>query len=103
MKPSKMGWIFLAALAIELVNFFFLMPPLDVDWPPNMPFWTPVIGVQFLVLHMPGMILLGGMGDAFGFRGSVLVELFVSGYLTTVLLIVALTLVFQRLKRKVRE
>ena len=92
MKPSKMGWILLAALPIELVNLFFLMPPLDVDMPPNTPFLAQVIGIQFLVLHMPGMMIL----DAFGFSND-FVELFVSGYLTTVLLLVAVALAFPRL------
>jgi hypothetical protein len=104
----KIGVVLLAALAIELVNFFLLAFPIDVGYPPNTPWYIQVIGLQWVALHLLGLFSLSWFEKIFGCNqlnivmgcGRVdSVVLFAGGYLTTVLLAFAVTYGFQQILR----
>ena len=55
----KLGVVVLAALAIELVNFFLLAFPIDVGDPPGTPWYLQLLGDQWVALHAIGLFSLG--------------------------------------------
>jgi hypothetical protein len=92
----RFGYAFLLALPIELVNFYKFQFPLDVDYPPNMPWYIQAIDFQWLILHLPGLRStdwfekLSGCRQINAVMGCSRVDisvLLVSGYLSTVLLL----------------
>jgi hypothetical protein len=108
----KVGIVLLAALLIELVNFFFLGFPIDVGFPPNTPWYIQLIGLQWLALHFLGLFCLSWFEKVFGCRQLNIVMgckqvdivvLFVGGYLTTALLALAVTYGFEQVRRLRRE
>jgi hypothetical protein len=108
----KIGIALLAALPIELVNFFLLAFPIDVGYPPNTPWYIQLIGSQWVALHLLGLFSLSWFEKIFGchqlniIMGCKRVDtvvLFAGGYLTTVLLIFAVMYSFQQLLRLRRK
>jgi hypothetical protein len=104
----KIGIVLLAALPIELVNFFLLAFPIDVGYPPNIPWYIQLIGVQWIALHVLGLFSLSWFEKTFGChqlnivmacRRVDTVVLFVGGYLTTVLLAFAVMYGYQQILR----
>ncbi|WP_211256091.1 hypothetical protein [Edaphobacter aggregans] len=103
-----MAIVLLAALLIELVNFFVLCGfPIDVGYPPNTPWYIQLIGLQWLALHLVGLFSLSWFERIFGcsqlniVMGCKQVDtvvLFAGGYLTTVLLAFAATYDFQHIR-----
>ena len=101
----KLAIVLLAALLIELVNFFVICGfPIDVGYPPNTPWYIQLIGLQWLALHLVGLRSLSWFERIFGcsqlniVMGCKRVDtviLFAGGYLTTVLLALAATYGFQ--------
>jgi hypothetical protein len=98
------GAALLAALAVETINFWVLAPPIDVGYPPGTPWYINLIGFQWVILHLPGLRSLDWLERVFGCqqrnivmgcrRVDILV-LFVSGYLDTALLLIAVVLGFR--------
>jgi hypothetical protein len=104
----KIGIALLAALPIELVNFFFLAFPIDVGYPPNTPWYIQLIGLQWVALHLLGLFSLSWFEKTFGCsqlnvvmgcRRVDISVLFAAGYLTTVLLVFAVMYGFQQILR----
>jgi hypothetical protein len=98
----------LAALAIEAVNFWLLAPPIDVGYPPDTPWYINVLGLQWVILHLPGLRSLDWFERVSGCRQLNLVMgcrrvdtwvLFVSGYLATALLIITLIFAYRWIPR----
>jgi hypothetical protein len=86
----------LFALVIEAVNLYVFMPPLDVDSPPNMPWYARLIQFQWVIIHLPG-IWTWHWVESLRVRGYDLPILFTGGYLSTTLLLLALSYLFRRL------
>ena len=107
----KIGIVLLAALAIELVNWFLLAFPIDVGYPPDAPWYIQLSGAQWVLLHLPGLHSLAWFEKVagchqfnvvMGCRRVDTVVLFAGGYLTTALLIFAVTYGFQQTLRLYR-
>jgi hypothetical protein len=114
MKTAKIA--FVVAIPIEIANFFMASFPLDTGFAPADPWYDKVIGYQWLVLHFPGVALVGWLDDpGFGkwlvarikwMRLGTLYEsiFFLWGYIDTVLLALAVILAFRcwvcRLERR---
>lgn len=82
--------IFLAmalALPLEMVNFFLLIPSLDVCYPPGTSRWIQLIGLQWALLHRIG---LRASGLLEGSRYAILSipVIFAGGYLEIALLLI---------------
>jgi hypothetical protein len=91
MKPSikpVLLWGLIEAIPIELANFYLAMPPLDVGLAPNAPWYASLMAFEWVILHWPGLRLSNWI-EQMGFQGFEFVILFASGYIDTVLLIVA--------------
>jgi hypothetical protein len=102
----------LAALPTEAVNFWLLPPPIDVGFPPGTPWYINLIGFQWVVLHFPGLLLLDRLERVVGCQQLNIVMgcrrvdvfvLFVSGYVVTALLLIAVILGFRRIPHLVRR
>ena len=94
----------LAALAIEAINFWLLAPPIDVGYPPGSPWYINLIGFQWVIVHLPGLRLLDWLervsgcqqlNIVMGCRRVDIFVLFVSGYLDTALLLIAVIFGFR--------
>jgi|ERR1700729_2404175 hypothetical protein len=92
----------IAALPVEAVNLFLLSPPIDVGIGSDAPWYVLLIAKQWLILHMPGLLLMDWLGRI-GLSGHFLFFLFVSGYLTTALLLMGAIFGFQRLLHLARK
>jgi len=108
----QIGMIAMAALLVELVNFFFLTPPIDVGYEPNTPWYIQLIGFQWVALHFLGLYCLSWFETIFrchqlnvvmGCKQVDVVVLFVGGYLTTALLAFAVTYGFRQVSRLRRK
>jgi hypothetical protein len=108
----KIVIVLLAALAIETVNFVFLAPPIDVGYPPNTPWYIQSIGLEWVVLHAMGLFSLDWfervvscqqLNIVMGCRRVDTFVLFASGYLTTTLLLSAVSFGVQRFLRWKRK
>ena len=106
---SKNGIALLAALAIEAVNFFVLIPPIDVGYLPGTAWYIKFVGIQWSILHAAGFFTLSWFERLAGCRQLWvimacrrvdMVVLFASGYLTTVLLLIPVIFGFQRILRQ---
>lgn len=106
------GIALLAALAVEAINFWFLIPPIDVGYAPGTPWYVSLIGFQWSILHFPGLYLLDSLERVSGCRQPDIVMacrqvdtwvLFVSGYLSTALLAVAAVLGFRWISQSARK
>lgn len=89
----RVGIVLVVALAIEVVNFFFLGFPIDVGYPPNTPWYIQLIGLQWVLIHLPALRSMDMFEKVFGCRNNNIamacngvdrIVLFVGGYLTTV-------------------
>ena len=92
----------LAAIPVEAVNFWFAMFPIDVGLPPDAKWYTKALGFQWLFLHWPGLWLSSGMDNTRFER----LEPFLwaaSGYVDTVLLILAGIFAFRRVRGLARK
>jgi hypothetical protein len=76
------------ALLIEALNLRFFAFPMDVGLPEGIPWYTRLLADQWLLLHLPGVVSLGWL-DRLGLERFDTFVLFVSGYLETVLLLIA--------------
>jgi len=93
---------FVAAIPVELANFWLAMPPIDVGFAANTRWYEYVLAVEWVILHFPGLVLSGwfeqrgyGKYDAF--------LLFASGYLDTALLIALGFVCFRFIRRIIRR
>ena len=102
----KIGIALLAALAIETVNFRFLAPPIDVGYEPGTPWYIQIIGLQWVLIHLAALRLMDHVERIAGCHQNNVVAgcsrvdtilFFVSGYLTTALLLIAVTVGLPRL------
>src|SRR6266567_6429105 len=109
LRLKKIGIALLAALAIEAVNYLLLAPPIDVGYPPGTAWYIQFIGLQWVILHAAGLFTLGWiervvgchqLNVVMGCRQVDIIVLLVSGYLTTALLLIAVTFGFQRFLRR---
>ena len=80
------------ALPIELVNFFVCMPPLDVGIADDAPWYTKLLGYEWVVLHWPGIRLGNGIDAYYKAYAFDVCLWFFSGWLETAVLIIALVL-----------
>jgi putative effector of murein hydrolase LrgA (UPF0299 family) len=85
-SPIKLA--LLGAIPIEALNLIFFAFPLGTGLPANIPWYTRLMADQWLLLHLPGVVSLGLLGRLALQRFDYFV-LFVSGYLETVLLLIA--------------
>jgi hypothetical protein len=104
-----------AAIPIEIANFFLAGFPLDTGFEPADPWYAKVIGYQWLVLHFPGVMLVGWVnGTRLGRQLVARIKwispetlydlvLFVSGYLDTTLIVLAGLLAFRWWARRLEE
>jgi hypothetical protein len=103
---KTIGIVLFAAFAIEAANFFLLTPPIDVGYESGTPLYIQLIGFQWAILHIVGLRTMSwfehvagcGQGNVVGSCGRVDVTvLFLGGYLSTALLLGAITFGIQRL------
>lgn len=89
------------AFPFEVVNFFLLMPPLDVGYPTGTSWSIELLGAQWAVFHWIGLrasdLLQGSRYSALGFP-----IVFACGYLETVVLLM-LAFSFRPLIRRLRR
>ncbi len=85
-SPIKLALV--GALLIEALNLTFFAFPIDVGLPASIPWYTRLLADQWLLLHLPGVVSLGWL-DRLGMARYDSFVLFVSGYLETVLLLIA--------------
>jgi hypothetical protein len=107
MKPL-LKFALLVAIPLEVVNLLLAGFPLDTGFAASTHWYHKVIAYQWLFLHCPGVLLLIRLSNA-GYETLSLrwidwpslqrLVLFVSGYLDTVLLILAVNFGFRRLFR----
>jgi hypothetical protein len=76
----------IAALPIELVNFFLFPAPIDVGPAPDASLFERFMFTQWVLLHLPGL-WFSDWFDPDGRRGATTFILLLSGYLDTALLI----------------
>ena len=96
-SPIKLALV--VALLIEWLNLRFFAFPIDVGLPANIPWYTRLLADQWLLLHLPGVVSLSLL-DRFGWQRFDYFVLFLSGYVETVLLLIA-GLVFYQWIREV--
>jgi hypothetical protein len=105
---KTLGIVLLAALAIEAANFLLLAPPIDVGYPPGTAWYIQLIGIEWVVFHAAGLFTVSWFERVvgcnqpniiMGCRRVDITVLFVGGYLTTALLLLAVTFGFQRFLR----
>jgi hypothetical protein len=85
-SPIKLALV--GALLIEALNLRFFAFPIDAGLPASIPWYTRLLADQWLLLHLPGVVSLGWL-DRLGLTRYDSFVLFVSGYLETVLLLIA--------------
>ena len=104
----KLGTVLSAALLIELMNFSLLAFPIDAGYPPSTPWYIQLIGFQWVFLHLPGLFSLSWfekmsgcnqLSIVMGCRRVDNIALFVGGYITTALVLLAVTFGSQRFLR----
>jgi hypothetical protein len=91
---SPINLVLVGALLIEALNLRFFAFPMDVGLPASIPWYTRLLADQWLLLHLPGVVSLGWL-DRLGLERYDSFVLFVSGYLETVLLLIAGIVFFQ--------
>jgi len=100
-RKSQIGFVLLAAFAIEAVNFF--LGSLAVDPGSEETQWyVNLLALQWAALHALG-ILMTDWVDRLGFPRLDVPALFLGGYLTTVAVLAALVFVGQRVVRWIRR
>ena len=83
----------LIAIPIETLNLWLVLHfPIDVGLPPGTSRWTEYTFAQALLLHYPGLFLLGWVDVHHLSRAILYSGLAVSGYVDTVLLVLAIVL-----------
>jgi hypothetical protein len=101
-----------ASLPIEAITFWLLAPPIDVGYPPATPWYINLIGLQWVILHLPGLRSLNLFERVFGCQQLNIVMgcrrvdtsvLSVSGYLATALLLIAVILGFRWIAQLTRR
>ena len=85
---SPIKFVLVGALLIEALNLRFFAFPIDVGLPANIPWYTRLLASQWLLLHLPGVVSLGWL-DRLGLERFDTFVLFLSGYVETVLLLIA--------------
>ena len=108
---QKAGIALIVSLVIELVNWFVFPFPIDVGYPPDTPWYWQVVGFQWLALHSVGLRssdwiekIAGchqrnGVDVVMGCRTVDSVWFFAGGYLTTVLVVLAVMFGIQQIIR----
>ncbi|WP_187290259.1 hypothetical protein [Terriglobus saanensis] len=96
-RKSQIGFVLLAALAIESVNFFLGSPAVDPG-PQETQWYTNLLALQWVALHAVGIFMTDWV-DRMGFPRLAVPALFLGGYATTVVVLVALVFIVQRVVR----
>jgi hypothetical protein len=91
-----------AALPIEPVNFFVAMPPLDIEMSPDAPWINQALALEWLVLHLPGILLMNALGPSNSTPLNFSVWI-LFGYLDTALLLFAVILGMRAVVRLVAK
>jgi hypothetical protein len=86
--------LLVAAVPIEVVNLLYATPPLDVDSVVPDNFYAQFLSVEWLVLHLPTLRVLGWVEERTSFRPQFAAVLFIGGYLSTALLLILMFLGF---------
>jgi hypothetical protein len=94
---SPINLALVGGLLLEAINLRFCAFPIDVGLPANIPWYTRLLADQWLLLHLPGVVSLGWL-NRLGLERFDSFALFLSGYVETVLLLVA-GIVFWQLVR----
>jgi hypothetical protein len=76
------------------VNFFLLAPPIDVGLPDNASRFEKLVAFQWVILHWLGLQAPDWLGSQLG-----VFVLFASGYIETVLLMIACIFAFRWVRR----
>ena len=78
----------IGSLLVESVNFGLLIPPIDVGYPQNAPWWLKANEVQFGIIHALGIYTTASI------KGHDALVIFIGGWLSTfvIALLVTLTL-----------
>ena len=87
------------AFPVELVNFVVFMPPLDVGIPDDAPWYAKLLGLQWALLHYPGLRLTSLLDPFYKAYPLDVLTWFLSGYIETALIIIACILVFHWFRR----
>lgn len=82
------------SLLLEALNLKFCAFPIDVGLPANIPWYTRLLADQWLLLHLPGVVSLGWL-ERLDLQRFDTFALFLSGYLETLLLLIAGIVLFQ--------
>jgi hypothetical protein len=89
----------LVAIPLELVNFFFFAFPIDVGLSDDAPWYTQALGAEWVLLHLPGLRLTSWLDPYPSSPNLERAVWMLSGYVDTVLVLVAGILVVWGLKR----
>jgi hypothetical protein len=87
------------SLLIEALNLKFCAFPIDVGLPANIPWYTRLLADQWLLLHLPGVVSLGWLARL-GLERFDTFTLFLSGYVETVLLLIAGIVFYQWIRSR---
>jgi hypothetical protein len=90
---------FVAAVPIELANFLFAMPPLDVDMSPDASWFAQALDFEWAALHLPGILFTNALGPSNLTPLQFLVWI-LFGYLDTALLVFAAILSVRAIRRR---
>ncbi len=93
-SPLPLLIALLAAVPIEVLNLSYATPPLDVDSQVPDNFYAQFLGVEWLVLHLPTLRVLGWVEERTSLRPQSMPVLFIGGYLSTALLLILMFLGF---------
>jgi hypothetical protein len=87
------------AIPVELVNFFFFAFPIDVGLTPDAPWYSQLLGAEWVLLHLAGLRMTSRL-DPYGKAPRVdYFVWFLSGYAGTALLLLAGITLIRALRR----
>jgi hypothetical protein len=96
---TMIGIALIVAIPVELVNFFFFAFPIDVGLAPDAPWYSQLLGAEWVLLHLAGLRLTGWL-DPYGASPRLdYFAWFLSGYAGTALLLIAGILTFRWIRR----
>jgi hypothetical protein len=93
-RKSRIGFVLLAGLAIEVGNFFLGALALDPG-PEDTRWYMNLLAVQWIALHAVGIFATDWV-DRLGFSRLDAPALFLGGYATTVIVLIVVVLVVRR-------
>jgi hypothetical protein len=93
------GIALVATIPVELVNLFFFTFPIDVGLAPDAPWYSQVLGAEWVLLHLAGLRVTSWLDPYAASPRFDYFVWFLSGYACTALLLIAGILMFRWVRR----